>query len=288
MRARTQAESPVDRTGANVAREPCGRRPIARREGPARPTRWRVAAAMTDRRTSAEPAGGTTTRSSAGRAGRFIRMERHGGPGEDTERTVGTAGETAAGEGVPAGRGRARHLPAWLDADVFAPDGKGSRADWSKQPFTIIQPPPNVTGSLHLGHAQRSTVEDLMIRHARMQRRPALFLPGSGPRLHRGPVRAGQDPGQEGQTRASLGREKYLEAMWEFVHETRKTILGQQRRVGASLDMGAGCVSPWTTSRPEGGPRGLPAPVPRGFGLPDRGADPLVPRLPDQRARTWR
>ena len=66
----------------------------------------------------------------------------------------------------------------WLDADVFAPDGKGSRADWTKQPFTIIQPPPNVTGSLHLGHAQRSTVEDLMTRHARMQRRPALFLPG--------------------------------------------------------------------------------------------------------------
>ena len=67
---------------------------------------------------------------------------------------------------------------SWLDADVFNPDGEGSRADWTKQPFVIIQPPPNVTGSLHLGHAQRSTVEDLMTRHARMQGRPALFLPG--------------------------------------------------------------------------------------------------------------
>ena len=56
----------------------------------------------------------------------------------------------------------------WLAADVFAPDGAGSRADADAPPFVIIQPPPNVTGSLHLGHAQRSTVEDLMIRHARM------------------------------------------------------------------------------------------------------------------------
>ena len=61
----------------------------------------------------------------------------------------------------------------WIAADVFAPDGRGSRADAGGEPFTIIQPPPNVTGSLHLGHAQRATVEDLMVRHARMQGRPA-------------------------------------------------------------------------------------------------------------------
>ena len=66
----------------------------------------------------------------------------------------------------------------WLAADVFAPDGAGSTADPALPPFTIIQPPPNVTGSLHLGHAQRTAVEDLMIRHARMRGHPALFLPG--------------------------------------------------------------------------------------------------------------
>ena len=66
----------------------------------------------------------------------------------------------------------------WLAADVFAPDGAGSTADPSLPPFVIIQPPPNVTGSLHLGHAQRTTVEDLMVRHARMVGHPALFLPG--------------------------------------------------------------------------------------------------------------
>jgi valyl-tRNA synthetase len=125
----------------------------------------------------------------------------------------------------------------WLDADVFNPDGKGSRADWSKEPFVIIQPPPNVTGSLHLGHAQRSTVEDLMTRHARMQRRPALFLPG----LDHASIAAQYVLDKlllaKGETRTTLGREKYLEAMWEFVLETRETILSQQRRVGASLDM---------------------------------------------------
>ena len=66
----------------------------------------------------------------------------------------------------------------WLEADAFAPDGAGSTADPGLPPFTIIQPPPNVTGSLHLGHAQRTAVEDLMIRHARMRGHPTLFLPG--------------------------------------------------------------------------------------------------------------
>jgi len=66
----------------------------------------------------------------------------------------------------------------WLAADVFAPDGAGSRADWSKPPFVITQPPPNVTGALHTGHALTATVEDTLIRRARMQGRPTLWLPG--------------------------------------------------------------------------------------------------------------
>ena len=125
----------------------------------------------------------------------------------------------------------------WLDADVFNPDGAGSRADWSKPPFVVIQPPPNVTGSLHLGHAQRSTVEDLMTRHARMQGRPALFLPGLDHASIAAQYVLDKILAAKGETRQSLGRDKYLEAMWEFVRTTRETILGQQRRVGASLDM---------------------------------------------------
>jgi valyl-tRNA synthetase len=126
---------------------------------------------------------------------------------------------------------------AWLDADVFNPDGAGSRADWTKQPFVIIQPPPNVTGSLHLGHAQRSTVEDVMTRHARMQGRPALFLPGLDHASIAAQYVLDKILAADGETRQSLGREKYLERMWQFVRTTRETILGQQRRVGASLDM---------------------------------------------------
>jgi valyl-tRNA synthetase len=126
----------------------------------------------------------------------------------------------------------------WLAADVFAPDGAGSRADAAKPPFVIIQPPPNVTGSLHLGHAQRSAVEDLMIRHARMQGRPALFLPGLDHASIAAQFVLDRIIAADGETRASLGRERYLERMWRFIDETREVILGQQRRLGASIDWG--------------------------------------------------
>ena len=126
----------------------------------------------------------------------------------------------------------------WLEADVFAPDGAGSTADPDLPPFTIIQPPPNVTGSLHLGHAQRTAVEDLMIRHARMRGHRALFLPGLD---HAGIAAQFVLDGilaREGETRQSLGRERYLERMREFVATTRGVMLAQQRRVGASADWG--------------------------------------------------
>jgi valyl-tRNA synthetase len=124
----------------------------------------------------------------------------------------------------------------WLGADVFAPDGAGSTADPDAEPFTIIQPPPNITGSLHLGHAQRTAVEDLMIRHARMLGRPALFLPGLD---HAGIAAQFVLDGilaREGESRQSLGRERYLDRMRKFVEETRNVMLSQQRRVGGSFD----------------------------------------------------
>jgi valyl-tRNA synthetase len=126
----------------------------------------------------------------------------------------------------------------WLAADVFAPDGAGSTTDWSLEPFVIIQPPPNVTGSLHLGHAQRTTVEDLMIRHARMTGRPALFLPGLDHASIAAQFVLDGILAREGESRASLGRERYLERMHAFIEETRTVILTQQRRVGGSCDWG--------------------------------------------------
>ncbi len=165
-------------------------------------------------------------------------MEEH----EASGGTPGTAGTTGAGEGLAK-----TYRPAdfegpiyerWLAADVFAPDGAGSRADAGKPPFVIIQPPPNVTGSLHLGHAQRSAVEDLMIRQARMAGRPALFLPGLDHASIAAQFVLDKIIAADGETRSSLGRERYLERMWHFIGETRNVMLGQQRRLGASADWG--------------------------------------------------
>ena len=124
----------------------------------------------------------------------------------------------------------------WLAADVFAPDGAGSTADPTMPPFVIIQPPPNITGSLHLGHGQRTTVEDLMVRHARMVGRPALFLPGLDHASIAAQFVLDGILAKEGESRASLGRDRYLERMRAFIAETRETILTQQRRLGGSCD----------------------------------------------------
>jgi len=126
----------------------------------------------------------------------------------------------------------------WLEADVFPPDGAGSTADPGLPPFVIIQPPPNITGSLHLGHGQRTTVEDLMIRHARMLGRPALFLPGLDHASIAAQFVLDGILAREDESRQSLGRERYLERMRAFIDDTRQVILTQQRRLGGSCDWG--------------------------------------------------
>src|SRR5688500_503748 len=179
---------------------------------------------MTATGPDAEPAGGTTTRSSAGRAG-FLFL------GEPLAMTDLPRAYTPRDvEGAIYER--------WLDADVFAPDGAGSTADAERPPCTITQPPPTVTGSLHLGHAQRTTVEDLMTRHARMRGHPALFLPGLDHASIAAQFVLDAILAKEGETRQSLGRERYLERMVAFSEAARPVMLAQQRRVGASADWG--------------------------------------------------
>jgi valyl-tRNA synthetase len=124
----------------------------------------------------------------------------------------------------------------WLDADVFAPDGAGSRADWSRPPFVITQPPPNITGALHVGHALTGTIEDAIIRRQRMIGRPTLWLPGLDHASIAAQVVLDKILAAEGETRASLGRQRYLDRMWQFITETREVILGQEHRLGMSLD----------------------------------------------------
>ena len=94
----------------------------------------------------------------------------------------------------------------WLEADVFAPDGKGGRADWSKPPFVITQPPPNITGALHIGHALTATLEDAMIRRARMQGYPTLWVPGVDHASIAAQVVLDRMLAKEGESRSSLGR----------------------------------------------------------------------------------
>ena len=124
----------------------------------------------------------------------------------------------------------------WLAADVFSPEGTGSRADADAPPFVIVMPPPNVTGALHIGHALTLGVEDVLVRHARMQGRPTLWLPGLDHASIAAQVVLDRILAAEGESRASLGRERYLERMWQFVETTRDRILLQARRSGASAD----------------------------------------------------
>ena len=125
----------------------------------------------------------------------------------------------------------------WLAADVFAPDGAGSRADPDAEPFTIIQPPPNITGlaAPRPRPADRGRGPD---DPARPDARPPDALPARASTTPRSPPSSsstGSSP-RKARPASRLGRERYLERMWQFINETREVMLGQQRRVGASFD----------------------------------------------------
>ena len=102
--------------------------------------------------------------------------------------------------------------------------------------FVVIQPPPNVTGALHIGHALTFIVEDVMTRYHRMRGDDTLWLPGVDHASIGAQFVLDKIIAAEGESRASLGRERYLERMWQFMDETRPVIREQLRRFGASLD----------------------------------------------------
>ncbi len=119
----------------------------------------------------------------------------------------------------------------WLDAGYFTP-----KIDPSKKPFVVIQPPVNVTGELHLGHAQRATVEDALTRWHRMRGEPTLWLPGLDHAGIATQVVVERELATEGLTRHDLGREKFLERVWDWVGRSRGRIGEQHRRLGVSCD----------------------------------------------------
>jgi len=124
----------------------------------------------------------------------------------------------------------------WLDKGYFAP-----KIDPKKRPFVIIMPPPNVTGELHLGHALTATLEDIMIRWHRMMGEPTLWLPGIDHAGIGAQWVLEQALAAEGLTRHELGREGFLERMWQWMAKYGRTIAEQHKKLGASCD--------WTRER---------------------------------------
>ena len=100
----------------------------------------------------------------------------------------------------------------WMDNDCFHADPNPD-----KKPFSIVMPPPNVTGQLHMGHAMDCTLQDILIRYKRMQGYEALWLPGSDHAGIATQIKVEEDLRKnEGLTRHDLGREKFLERVWDW------------------------------------------------------------------------
>ncbi len=119
----------------------------------------------------------------------------------------------------------------WLDRGYFKP-----KIDPDKKPFVIIMPPPNVTGELHLGHALTATMEDILTRWHRMQGEPTLWLPGVDHAGIAAQVVVEKALAAEGIDRHELGRDKFLERMWQWADSCRGAISKQHQRLGISCD----------------------------------------------------
>ncbi len=120
----------------------------------------------------------------------------------------------------------------WLDQGHFKPE----RAPAEAEPFVISMPPPNVTGSLHIGHALFTALEDLMIRHERMRGKAALWLPGTDHAGIATQLQVEKMLRDEGTSREAVGYEEFLRRTWQWKEEQGGTIIRQLRRLGASCD----------------------------------------------------
>ena len=119
----------------------------------------------------------------------------------------------------------------WSDGGYFTPE-----IDHEREPFTVIMPPPNVTGELHMGHALTIALEDLMVRWHRMKGYPALYLPGSDHAGIATQVVVERMLAGEGVTRHDLGRDGFNETVWQWVDRYGSRIYEQTKRIGASCD----------------------------------------------------
>ena len=121
---------------------------------------------------------------------------------------------------------------AWMDAGCFH-----AEPDPDKKPFTIVMPPPNVTGQLHMGHAMDDSLQDMLIRYKRMQGYSALYLPGTDHAGIATQIKVEEELRKnEGVTRYDLGREKFLERVWDWKNKYGARIVEQQKKLGISAD----------------------------------------------------
>ena len=119
----------------------------------------------------------------------------------------------------------------WLDKKYFH-----AEVDRSKKPFTIVMPPPNITGKLHMGHALDNTMQDIIIRFKRMQGYEALWVPGTDHASISTEVKVTNALKEEGIDKHELGREGFLKRTWEWKKEYGGTITSQLRKIGSSCD----------------------------------------------------
>ena len=119
----------------------------------------------------------------------------------------------------------------WLDKKYFH-----AEVDRSKKPFTIVIPPPNITGQLHMGHALDNTMQDILIRFKRMQGYNALWQPGTDHASIATEVKIIEKLKEEGIDKHDLGREKFLERAWDWKKEYGGRIIGQLKKLGSSCD----------------------------------------------------
>jgi len=120
----------------------------------------------------------------------------------------------------------------WMEKNYF-----GAKVDYDKEPYTIVLPPPNITGQLHMGHALDQTLQDILIRWKRMQGYVALWLPGTDHASIATEVKVVEKIyKEEGKTKEELGREEFLERAWAWKEEYGNRITQQMKKLGSSCD----------------------------------------------------
>src|SRR5271168_2117059 len=121
----------------------------------------------------------------------------------------------------------------WQEAGTFRANPKSGRRSYS-----IVMPPPNVTGKLTLGHVLNNTIQDILSRKARMDGKEVLWLPGTDHAGIATQMMVERQLASEGKNRRDMGREKFVERVWEWKREYGGAILDQMKRLGASVDWG--------------------------------------------------